>query len=310
MTVLRPHDDHASAPDAAAPAVSVVVPVLNGGSRLLSLLDAVARQRVDGEIEILLADSGSTDGCIRAAHGRVHGLRTFDVVGTYDHGRVRTALVEAARAPLVALLSQDAVPVGMTYLAALARALDEASAAGAYARQVPRAGADPLVRATLERWTPAGATVVLQRAPEGGLASLAPSDRMARARFDNVGSMVRREAVAALPFPSRPFGEDLAWGAAILEAGGALAYAPEAVVEHHHDPTLRETFDRHRVAHRQACSEFGLRSVPSLPAAAVAWAAGIPRDVRDGGPTWAVRGAPRRAAALLGQWLGGREGQR
>lgn len=309
MNVLRPHAESAPTEEG-TPAVSVVVPVLDGGQRLLALLDAAARQRIDGEVEILLADSGSTDGCIRAAHGRVQGLRTFDVVGSYDHGRVRTALVRAARAPLVALLSQDAVPVGPDYLAALARPFANPAVVGAYARQVARAGADPLVRAALDRWTPPGAEPVLKSAPAGGLDTLAPADRMARARFDNVGSMVRREAVLAHPFPSREFGEDLAWGAAVLEAGGVLAYAPAATVEHHHDPTLGETFSRHRVAHRQAAGEFGLRAVPSLPAVARAWATGIPGDLRDGGPVWAIRGGPRRAAALLGQWLGGREGQR
>jgi GT2 family glycosyltransferase len=288
----------------------VVVPVLDGGQRLLALLDAVARQRIPEGVEILLADSGSDDGCIRAAHGRHHGLRSFDVVGVYDHGRVRTALVQAARAPLVALLSQDAVPIGPDYLKTLALPFHEADVVGAYARQVPRPGADPLVRATLERWTPKGVDPVIRRAPAEGLASLAPADRMARARFDNVGSMVRREAVLAVPFPRRPFGEDLAWGAAVLEAGHAIAYAPGAAVEHHHDPTVRGTFRRNRVAHRQAAAEFDLRTVPSLPSAVLAWTFGFPRDLRDGGPSWAVRGAPRRAAALLGQWLGGREGNR
>ena len=63
-------------------------------------------------------------------------------------------------------------------------------------------------------------------------------------------------------------------------------------------------------AHRQAAAEFGLRAVPSLPALAAALVTGLPGDVADGGLLWGALGLPRRAAALLGQWLGGREGQR
>ena len=128
------------------------------------------------------------------------------------------------------------------------------------------------------------------------------------------------QAPAPAPAPPTAVPEDVDPGpdgapsgrmrAAALRAGHALAYAPGAAVEHSHPPTLRGTFARHRVAHRQAASEFGLRTVPSLPAAAMALALGLPGDLRDGGATWAIRGLPRRASALLGQWLGGREGSR
>ncbi len=299
-------------PTEGAADVSVVVPCLNAGRRLGDLVAAVRAQRGVGRVELLLADSGSTDGSIEAVASA--DLRLFDVDGPYDHGVVRTALVRAARAPLVALLSQDAVPHGTDYLARLAGAFDDPDVVGAYARQRPRPGADPLVRASLRRWTPgpdeAGDAPVVRRRPDGGLGALDPRAAMATARFDNVGSMVRRDALLELPFPSRPFGEDLAWGAAALEAGHALAYVPTACVEHSHRPTLREAFDRNRVAHRQAAGEFGLVAVPSLTGLVLAWAAGVPGDLRDGGPAWAVRGAPRRAAALLGQYLGAREARR
>lgn len=229
-------------------------------------------------------------------------LRVFDVApGRFDHGLVRSALVAEARSPLVALFSQDAVPLGAGYLRALAAPFDDERVWGAMARQVPRPGADPGVVATLARWTPDGPTEV--RGPDH------PAGPLARARFDNVGSMVRRGAVRSLPFPPRPFGEDLAWGAAVLEAGGHLAYVPGAVVEHHHDAGLRETYARHRVSHRQAAGEFGQVAVPDLRSAARAWLAGSVGDLRDGGLGWSLRGGPRRAAALLGQWAGAREGR-
>jgi hypothetical protein len=299
----------------APPAVAVAVPVLDGGPRLLALLDAVARQRVDGGIEVLLADSGSRDEAVDEAVRRWPALRCYDVDGPYDHGLVRSALVAAARAPLVALFSQDALPRQDRYLATMADAFADPVVRGAWARQVPGPGADPLVTATLARWCPGPevvgpAPVVRRLAPGERLDGLPPRQRMAAARFDNVASMVRREAVAALPFPPRPFGEDLAWGARVLRDGGGLAYVPAAVVEHHHEPGLREAFARNRVAHRQAAAEFDLRAVPSPLAGLIALGAGIPSDWRDGGPGWALRGLPRRAAALAGQWLGGREARR
>jgi GT2 family glycosyltransferase len=287
--------------------VAVAIPVLNGGDRLLQALAAAAEQEGVGTVQLLVADSGSDDGAVERAMQRWPSLAVFDVIGRFDHGRTRTELVLAARAPIVALLSQDAVPQGPRYLAELLASFADDAVLGAYARQVPRPGADPLVVDALSRWTPPGDAPLLRRAPPAGWGSLTPWERLERSRFDNVGSTVRRSAIEALPFPSRSFGEDLAWGRAALDAGGALAYVPTAVVEHHHDPTVAEAFARNRVAHRQAAAEFGLLAVPSLPAGARALVGGVLDDARRVGPTWALRGLPRRLGALAGQYVGARE---
>jgi len=139
----RPNED-------ATPAISVAIPVLDGGERLVLLAEALRAQVVDaGPIEVLLADSGSRDGATEQAAAACEA-RVFDVApGRFDHGLVRAALVEFARAPLVALLSQDAVPQGPRYLETLAAPFKEPDVAGAHARQVPRPGADGTTRADL-----------------------------------------------------------------------------------------------------------------------------------------------------------------
>lgn len=315
MTRLVERPRGGPALETAPPAVSVAIPVLDGGRRLLDLLDAIWRQDgLCGTVEVLLADSGSRDGAAEEALRRWPGIRLLDVLDGFDHGLVRTALVESARAPLVALFSQDAVPRGRRFLRVIAAPFAEPVVAGAWARQVPGPGADRLVRATVDRWCPSPALVgiapVIRRTTKADLDAMAPAEAMEAARFDNVASMVRRETVLALPFPARPFGEDLAWGAAALRAGFALAYVPTAVVEHHHDLGLGGTFERHRAAHRQARAEFGILAVPSLPAAAIALLAGLPADARAGGPLLALATLPRRGAALLGQWAGARRADR
>jgi GT2 family glycosyltransferase len=299
------------------PRISVAVPTLNGGARLLDLLSAVYDQDLsDGELEVLVADSESDDGSISEVLERFPRTRLFTVERSrFNHGLVRTALVEAARAPLVAFFTQDAVPLRRDYLANMSASLEGTRVAGVYARQVPRAGADPLVREMLDCWTPPAAEGVdrglqVQALPEGAsLDSFPPTQRMKLARFDNVGSMVRAEVVRQIPFPVREFGEDISWGASVLAAGFCLAYLPTACVEHHHDPLIGRTFRRNRLAHRQAREEFGLHSVPDLRHLALALVAGMPQDFRQG-PLWALRGLPRRGAALLGQWAGARDALR
>ncbi len=307
MTVLTER----AGPRGGQPAISVAVPVLDGGPRLVALVRAVLDQVVEaGPVEILLADSGSKDGAVLEASGLDEAIRVFDVAPDgFDHGLVRTELVRAARGPLVALLSQDAVPRGRRYLEALAAPFVHGDVAGATARQVARPGADVLVCAALEAWTPPAVDrpYLVRRLPPGG-PDLAPAERMRLARHDHVGAMVRRCHVLAHPFPARPFGEDLAWGWTALNAGFALAYVPTAEVEHSHEPTWRRTFERNRAAHRQARAEFGLVAVQGPLSGALALLTGVPADLRVGGPRAALVGLPRRAAALLGQWMGAREG--
>jgi len=307
------HEIGSPPPAMALTAVSVAIPTLNGGAQLLELLEAVFSQRIDGPLEVLIADSESTDGSIQRALGRFPEIRLFAVQRQhFDHGLVRSALVARARSPKVALFSQDALPLGTDYLASMAAVLEQPDIAGVYARQLPRGDADPLIRAQLECWTPppednAAAGPIIKGLVEGQtLDQLGPLERMKLARFDNVASMVQTELIEELPFPAREFGEDIAWGAQILERGLRIAYLPSACVEHHHPPNLWGIFARHRIAHRQARTEFGLHAVPGLRHLALALLGGIPEDLRAG-PIWALRGLPRRCAALLGQWAGGRQ---
>ena len=95
----------------AADLVTVAIPVLNGGAVLGQTLDAVRAQALDAEVELLVADSGSTDGS--AARAEQAGARVIDVApGEFSHGGTRNLLMEEAAGAHVAFLTQDATPAG------------------------------------------------------------------------------------------------------------------------------------------------------------------------------------------------------
>jgi hypothetical protein len=96
--------------------VTVAIPVLDGGPRLGDVLRAVAAQRVDRPVEILVADSGSRDGS--AALARRLGADVFEVA-SFSHGGTRNLLVQRAAGDHVAFLTQDAVPAHDGWLAEL-----------------------------------------------------------------------------------------------------------------------------------------------------------------------------------------------
>ena len=76
----------ATQPPFAIEQVSVIIPCLNAAATLGAQLDALSRQTWQGEMEVLIADNGSTDGSAELAEeyrDRLPGLR---VLGAADRG--------------------------------------------------------------------------------------------------------------------------------------------------------------------------------------------------------------------------------
>lgn len=249
----------------AARALSVVVPTWNGGARFRELLVALASQ--DLEHELVVIDSGSRDGtpeAARAAGARVESIPQSE----FNHGATRNRAIALTHGEIVALLTQDALPMGRDYLRALARPFANARVDGAYARQYPRPDCDPLLAERLRRWSASRSEPSLQVLAPGDPAAsrrlfdaLPPLERYFSCVFDNVASAVRRTSWERTPFPARSFGEDVAWGRAILLAGGALAFEPSACVEHSHRIDIVREFKRLYCDHRNLFELFELFQV-------------------------------------------------
>jgi rhamnosyltransferase len=301
--------------------VSIVVPTRNGGARFLALLQRLARQEFDGGFELVVVDSSSSDGTADAAQRA--GARVLRIdVREFNHGRSRNRGIELATGERVVLLVQDALPTGEHFVAALSAALDDPRIDGAYARQVPRPGQDPLIAARLRGWSAARNERSVSRlsdgVPEAARAAferLAPMERYRACAFDDVAACLRRARWQEIPLPERNFGEDVAWARAVLLAGGAIAFEPRACVEHSHPISIAGEFARIYRDHRNLNELFGLRTVSSWREV---WAGArsqrrfyreLLRAERLGGLArlrWSVYAGPYAFAETAAQFLGAR----
>src|SRR5215471_18019297 len=117
------------------PAVTILVPTRNAGPAFPSVLSGIVGQRLDRPFEILVIDSGSTDGTIEFL--RKQPVRLLEIrPEEFDHGSTRALGIREARGDIVVLTVQDAQPSDNMWLQPLVDAFDEISVTGAYSRQI------------------------------------------------------------------------------------------------------------------------------------------------------------------------------
>ena len=286
--------------------VTVAVPVRNGGELFAGTLDAIAAQRIDAELELLIADSGSTDGS--AERAREHGARLIEIPpGEFSHGGTRNLLMREARGTHVAFLTQDAEPASEDWLALLLAGFELGEdVALVYGPYIPRPDASPVVRYELERWfgslTP-------------GAERLAPHERDIPPRelvgrrgfFTDANGAVARAAWERVPFREIAYAEDRALALAMLRAGFAKVYEPRAGVLHSHDYTTIALFRRAFDEGRAVREVYGWRQ-PVGPRHLVSQVRGELGALRRDGasPRWLLAGGVHRLAQQCGAALGAR----
>ena len=216
--------------------VSVVIPVKNGGAQLRRCLEAIRTQRVDDEVEVVVVDSGSTDGSDALAESlgaSVHRIPPEE----FNHGATRNLGASRARGEVLVFTSQDAVAETPEWLALLTAPLRDPQVAGVYGRQVAHHGAKPPEEFFLDFLY--GPRARVQRAASREELS------METTLFSNVASAIRRDVFERFRFVDDiVMSEDQEWSARVLLAGYAIVYEPRAVVRHSHDYDLRAAFRR------------------------------------------------------------------
>ncbi|WP_035691798.1 glycosyltransferase family 2 protein [Azospirillum halopraeferens] len=226
---------------------SVLIPAKNGGALFRRVLETVRTQATPWPFEVVVVDSGSTDGTAEACLG-VEGVRLHRIPpAEFGHGRTRNLGIGLARGRFVALLTQDALPANERWLAELLAPFADESVAGVFGRHEAHANADPFTARDIAAFfdgLAAGPAVVAVRPDERERWDRDTAWRRRLGYFSNNNSALRRTAWERVPFPDVEFAEDQAWAARALEAGFAKAYADRAVVRHSHDYGFIERLTR------------------------------------------------------------------
>jgi rhamnosyltransferase len=217
--------------------ISVVIPVKDGGADLVRCLEAIARQQVEEQVEVVVVDSGSSDGS--AAQARSLGARVQEIEPVeFGHGRTRNLGARLARGDVLVFTTQDAYPADDAWLATLVSPLrSSVDVAGVYGRQLPHATARPPERYFLDFLY--GPAPRVQRWDGPGQPTFEAT------LFSNVNGAMPRALWSEFPFADDLImSEDQEWSRRVLLAGRELVYEPRAAVHHSHAYTLAGAFRR------------------------------------------------------------------
>jgi rhamnosyltransferase len=279
--------------------ISVLIPVKDGGSDLVRCLQAIAAQKVDDQVEVVVVDSGSSDGSAKRARelgAAVHEIPASEFV----HGATRNLAARLSKGDVLVFTTQDAIPATDHWLARLVAALDGDGVVGAYGRQLPHEDATPPEQFFLDFMY--GASPRTQRLR--GIEELSFEQTL----FSNVNSAIPRSVWEASPFRDDvTMSEDQEWSRRMLLAGHTIVYEPEAAVRHSHAYTLRGAFRRFYDSGASAGRSYvaGEESRAALRRAFRRYAVGELRWLwRTGRRRWIPYAAVYELAKLAGLQLG------
>lgn len=215
------------------PALSVLVRCHNEISALPEFWRLLQRQTAFVQAEVLVLDSGSTDGSVEYLLKQPCSLYQISPE-RFNFGRSCNQLMRLARSTRALFLSAHVLLEDTTIFQKIIALLDPQRDQAAYLRQVPNSvfGFNAYDAAYLNRRFPPGTSLQKLSQP---------------ASFSNAASALTRKAWLQQPFPEIHGSEDFQWAQEHLRRCGDLFYLPHLLALHSHNETPEQIYKRVRV---------------------------------------------------------------
>ncbi|MEX0740639.1 MAG: MBL fold metallo-hydrolase [Pseudohongiella sp.] len=274
---------------------SVVIRTLNEAKHLDDLLKSVASQQTTGlGVEVVLVDSGSTDGTLGIAerHGcRIHHIKREE----FSFGRSLNIGCEAALGDILIIISGHCVPTGPHWLQRLCQPILDDQVDYSYGRQLGGGQSYFSECRTFAKYFPERSCI-----PQQGFFC------------NNANSALSKSAWEKYRFNEDLTGlEDMELAQRLVRDGSKVGYVGDATVFHYHDESwvqVRRRFEREAIALQKIMPQIHVNLFDTLRYIA----SSVLRDWR------AAKREGRRAARLgnilryrwhqyMGAWKGNRQ---
>jgi rhamnosyltransferase len=215
---------------------SIIILTKNGGTNFPQLLERIYSQQFDGKYEVIVIDSGSTDGTLEAARKYPVVLQQI-ATQEFHHSRTRNLGSDLAQGKYIVYITQDALPLDNRWLQMMTDNFSDPDVAMVVGRQIPWDSAKPPEKFFYHYHFPESKIVV-----KSGSAGYYHDNIF----VSDVNAAYRKEILLKFRFAENmAMAEDKEIAARFMEAGHSIIYEPAAAVYHAHDLGLKELFDKH-----------------------------------------------------------------
>jgi rhamnosyltransferase len=217
-----------------SPKISIIIPVKNGAGTINACLKDIYAQNLISETEVIVIDSGSTDGTLEIV--KKYPVRLYQIPPEdFGHGKTRNYGVSLAKGELVVMTVQDARPSSDKWLETMQQHFDDPDIAGVCGQQAVPHEKD---KNPVQWFRPISKAKYTEKYfPKGEFIKLTQEEQWQHCRWDDVNAMYRKSILEQIPFRDVEFGEDMIWAKDALSAGYKIVYDNRAMVWHYHHYT-------------------------------------------------------------------------
>lgn len=218
--------------------VSIIILTKNAGKGFKRLLQKIFMQKFDGQFEVIIIDSGSTDNTLKTAeefHARLYQIDPAE----FNHGKTRNLGARLSRGEFLVYVTQDALPLRNDWLHTIMASFKDDKVAAVYGKQVPWRNARPPEKFFYHYYFPAHSTVLEYNGKKCFFGS------EGNIFISNVNSAIRKSVWVKFKFSENiPMAEDKDFAKNVLFAGYKIVYDPNPCVFHSHNFGVLSVFKR------------------------------------------------------------------
>jgi rhamnosyltransferase len=245
---------------------SILIRTKNEAKDLPKALELIREQSI-APFEIIVVDSGSTDGTVEIVKSQ-GDIKLIEIKPEdFTFGGSLNIGCEAAQGDIVVSLSAHAFPSNRDWLKNFLKHFDDPQVAGVYGKQLPQPDAwPPVQRDYLEFY---GDRPRIQTQFE----------KVYDHTFSNANSAIRLQCWQQHHFDKTLWAnEDQEWARALLKLGYKIVYEPEAATYHSHNEPLLKVYKR---TYREAlAAKLIYEKKMTLRAALETWYKSVSQDIR------------------------------
>ena len=272
------------------PRASVIIRCYNEREHIGRLLYGVYEQTVE-DIEVLLVDSGSTDGTLEVARQYPIDDVVYVSPDEFSFGRALNYGVDTADGEFCVFASAHVYPTRKDWLERLLETFEEEIAL-VYGKQRGDDRTKFPEKRVFRRWFPDH-----------------DIERQTTPFCNNANAAIRRSVWEDHRYDeSLPGLEDLDWAKRVREDGWEISYASDAEIVHVHEETARQVYNRYRreaIAHREIMEDDSFTVLDCCRLFASNTVADYRAALREGELPGSLLEIPRfRLMQFLGTWRG------